>query len=67
MPALVFADTSKVPWFIAGGVLALYAVVLAWVGLTRPDFPYSERGQRGVIAFSLLLVTVALAMAIITG
>jgi hypothetical protein len=64
---LVLAATSKVPWFIAGGVLALYAVVLAYVGLHRPDFPYNGRGERAVIALSTLLAGLALAMAIISG
>ncbi len=67
MPALVFAATSKVPWFIAGGVLALYAVVLAYVGLHRPDFPYNSRGERAVLALSAVLAALALAMAIISG
>ncbi len=63
----VAADTSKVPWYIAGGVLALWAVVLSAVGLTRPDFPYGARGQRAVVFVSLVLMAIALAMAIITG
>ena len=67
MPALVFAATSKVPWFIAGGVLALYAVVLAYVGLHRPDFPYNSRGEHAVLALSAVLAALALAMAIISG
>jgi hypothetical protein len=67
VPALVFAATSKVPWFIAGGVLALYAVVLAYVGLHRPDFPYNSRGERAVLALSAVLAALALAMAIISG
>jgi hypothetical protein len=64
---LVFADTTKVPWFIAGGLLAVYAVVLAYVGLHRPDFPYNSRGEKAVIALSTVLAALALAMAIITG
>jgi hypothetical protein len=68
MQALLFAaDTSKVPWFIAGGVLAVYAVVLAYVGLNRPDFPYNGRGERAVIALSTLLAAIAVAMAIISA
>jgi hypothetical protein len=58
------AEPSKVPFFIAGGAVALWAVVLAGIGLTRPEFPYSTRGQRGVILISLVLVVVAIAMAI---
>ncbi len=64
---LAAAEPSKVPWFIAGGVLALYAVVLATIGLKRPRFPYNKRGERAVIVFSVALMAVAIAMAIITG
>ena len=60
------AEPSKVPFYIAGGVLASWAVVLACVGLTRPSFPFNVRGQRGVIAISLLLAALAIAMAIAT-
>ena len=67
MPLLVLADASKVPWFIAGGLLAVYAVALAYVGLHRPDFPYNGRGEKAVIALSAVLAALALAMAIITG
>jgi hypothetical protein len=61
------AEPSKVPFYIAGGVLALWAVVLSWLGLTRPDFPFSERGQRGVMSVSLVLVVIAIGAAIATS
>jgi len=61
------AEPSKVPFYFAGGALALWAVVLAGIGLTRPSFPYSDRGARGVIALSLLLVATAIAMAVVTS
>jgi hypothetical protein len=63
---IVAAAPSKVPFFIAGGVLVIWAVVLAGLGLSRPSFPFSERGARGVISVSFVLVVVTLAMAIIT-
>jgi hypothetical protein len=66
VPALLFA-VSKVPWYIGGAVLAVYAVVLAGIGLQRPDFPFNKRGERAVIALTLALVAIAIAMAIITG
>jgi len=56
-----------VPFFIAGGVLAVWAVVLAFVGLSRPAFPFSGVGQRAVIGVSLGLAVVAIAMAIVTS
>lgn len=66
---VVFAasEPSKVPWFIAGGVLAVYAVMLATIGLKRPDFPYSRGGERAVIVLTVALVGLAVAMAIVTG
>jgi hypothetical protein len=63
---LAAAEPSKVPFFIAGGALAVWAVVLAGIGLTQPEFPYSDRGARGVIALSLLLVLIAMAAGILT-
>ena len=60
-------EPSKVPFYIAGGLLVIWALGLATVGLTRPAFPYSIRGQRGVIAVSFVLMLFAMAMAIITS
>ena len=69
MVALLLASSepSKVPWYIAGLLLASWAVVLAWIGLSRPEFPYNVRGQRAVIGISVLLVLIALAAAVLTG
>jgi hypothetical protein len=64
---LAAAEPSKVPFYLAGGVLAAWAVVLAAIGLTRPAFPYNEAGQRAVMAVSFVLVLVAIAMAIVTS
>lgn len=64
---LAASEPSKTPFYIAGGGLALYAVVLAGIGLTRPSFPYSQRGARGVMALSFALVVIAIAMAIVTS
>jgi hypothetical protein len=61
------AEPSKVPFYIAGGLLAAWAVVLAGAGLTRPSFPYGVVGQRAVVAISLALAVLAVAMAIVTA
>jgi hypothetical protein len=61
------AEPSKVPFYFAGGALALWAVVLAAIGLTQPAFPFNARGQRAVIGVSLVLVVIAIAMAIKTS
>jgi hypothetical protein len=60
------AEPSKVPFYIAGAVLAGWAVVLSSVGLTRPSFPFGTTGQRAVAAISLLLAALAIGMAIAT-
>ncbi len=64
---LAAAEPSKVPFYIAGAVLAAWAVILAGIGLTRPSFPYNVRGQSAVIGLSLLLVIATIAMAIVTS
>ena len=38
------AEPSKVPFFIIGGALAVYAVILATIGIQRPDFPSNAQG-----------------------
>ncbi|HET7051683.1 MAG TPA: hypothetical protein VFI54_25660 [Solirubrobacteraceae bacterium] len=64
---LAASGTSKVPFFIAGGALAVWAVILAAIGLNRPDFPGDLRGQRAVIAITFTIVVIAIAMAIVTS
>jgi hypothetical protein len=60
------AEPSRTAFYIAGAVLAAWAVVLSTIGLTRPSFPYGAAGQRAVIGISLILAALAIAMAIIT-
>jgi hypothetical protein len=63
---LAAAEPSKVPFYIAGSALAIYAVILAGIGLTQPEFPYSERGARGVMLVSFVLIVIAIGAAILT-
>ena len=67
LPLLTLAAASKVPFYIAGLMLAGWAVVLSVIGLTQPTFPASLSAQRGVIAISLVLMIAAIAMAITTA
>jgi hypothetical protein len=60
-------EPSKVPFYIAGGLLVGWALALAAVGLTHPNFPGNERGARGVMAVSLVLMLIAMAMAVVTS
>ena len=60
-------EPSKVPFYIAGGLLVVWALALATVGLRRPAFPTNERGARGVMLVSVVLMLFAMAMAVITS
>ncbi len=61
------SEPSKTPFYIAGIAFALWAVVLAGIGLTRPSFPYNLPGQRTVIGISLLLLILTVGTAIGTS
>jgi membrane protease YdiL (CAAX protease family) len=60
------AEPSKVAFYVAGSLFVVWAVALAAVGLTVPEFPYGKLGQRAVVLVSLLLAAAAIATAIIT-
>ena len=65
---LAASDTaSKVPFYICGGALAVWAVLLAGIGLSRPEFPNNATGQRGVIGISFVLIVLAIGAAILTS
>jgi hypothetical protein len=64
---LAASTPSKVPFFIAGGAVAAWAVILAAIGLNRPEFPGNLRGQRTVIGITFTLMVIAIAMAIATS
>lgn len=55
---------SELPFFVAGGLLASFAVLISVFGFKRPDFPASDAAARGVMAVSAMLVAGAMAMII---
>jgi hypothetical protein len=61
------AEPSKTAFYIAGGLLATWAVVLAAVGLRRAEFPGSATGARLVMLVSAVLVAAAMSTAVITS
>ena len=66
--APVLAEKGKVPFYVAGGVLVLWALtVSAGLGLRRAAFPFSLGGERVVIAISVVLVLTVTSMAVITS
>jgi uncharacterized cupredoxin-like copper-binding protein len=62
------AEKSKVPFYIAGGLLVAWALLVSLgLGLRRPDFPGGLSGQRAVMAISVVLVLGAVSTAVITS
>jgi plastocyanin len=62
------AEKSRVPFYIAGGVLVAWAMIVSvGIGLRRPDFPGGQDGERVVIAVSAVLVLATVATAVITA
>jgi plastocyanin len=63
---LAAGEPSKAPFYVIGGLLAAWAVVLAAIGLSRPEFPDSPGQARGVMGLSALLVVATMAAAVAT-
>ncbi len=61
------AEASETPFYIAGGLLALWAVIVAAIGLSRPDFPGKQAAARGVMAISVFLVALTMVAAVISS
>jgi plastocyanin len=65
---LLAAEKSKVPFYVAGGALAAWAVIVSvGIGLRNPAFPGNVVGQRLVIAITVVLVLGAVSMAVVTA
>ena len=64
---LAAAASSKLPYYIAGGLLAAWAVLLAAWGISHADFPGSPGRARLVMLTSLLLVAATMTTAVFTA
>jgi hypothetical protein len=65
---VIGAEKSKVPFYVAGGLLVVWAVVLSLaLGMRKPDFPFGPAGERAVIAVTAVLVLAAASMAVVTS
>jgi uncharacterized cupredoxin-like copper-binding protein len=61
-------EKSKVPYYIAGGLLVGWALFVSVVlGRRNPNFPSSLGGQRAVMAISAVLVLATVSMAVATS
>ena len=61
------AEPAKTPFYIAGGALVLFAILLSVVGITQHDFPRSKGVSRAIMALAALLVAAAMATAVLTS
>jgi hypothetical protein len=58
------AERSEVPFFFAGGALALFAILISVFGFKHPDFPATAVQARGVMAAGVLFVATAISTAV---
>jgi uncharacterized cupredoxin-like copper-binding protein len=62
------AEKSKVPFYVAGGALVAWALIVSLaLGLRHPAFPRNLTGERTVIGITAVLVLAALSSAVITS
>jgi hypothetical protein len=62
------AAKSKVPFYIVGGVLICWALVLSMgIGMRNPKFPGTVAAARTVMAITAVLVIATMATAVATS
>jgi plastocyanin len=65
---ILAAEKSKVPFYVAGGLLVAWALIVSLaLGLRRPEFPGGQAGERAVIGISVVLVLAAVSSAVLTS
>lgn len=52
---------------VLGGLLALWALVVSFLGITRENWPSTKGTERAVIAISVTLVLCAIGSAVLTA
>jgi hypothetical protein len=61
-------EPSKFPYYVAGSLLAVFAVVIAVIGIARHEnFPPTPGAARAVMGITVLLVVATMASAVLTG
>jgi hypothetical protein len=61
-------EKSKTFFYVAGGLLAAWAVVVSAVGIRAHEtFPPSQSASRGVIGITALLVVLTMISAVVTS
>lgn len=65
--ALLLAETSKTPFYIAAGILVAWAILLAVLGLARSSFGEQRSLSTGIMVVSLVLMVGATGTAAATA
>ncbi len=60
-------ETSKTPFYLAGGLLALFAVLVSALGIVKHDFASNKGTSRLVMAVAAVLVAAAMVTAVTTA
>ena len=55
-------EKSEMPFFVAGALLATFAIIISVFGIKRPDFPATQAAARGVMTAGALLVLGTMSM-----
>jgi hypothetical protein len=62
------AESSKTPFYIAGGALVLFAVLIGVFGARGADrFPATKGARNGVCLLAAVLVAATMATAVLTA
>ncbi len=62
---LAFRDVNA--FHVLGGLLAIWALLVSFLGVTRENFPATKTSERIVAAISVGLVVAAISAAVITS
>jgi hypothetical protein len=61
------AEPSKTPFYIAGGALAAWAVIVSAIGMRSTAFPHRAAVQRLAMLVTVVLVAGAMSTAVLTS
>jgi plastocyanin len=65
---ILAAEKSKTPFYIAGGALVAWALIVSLgLGLRESGFPRTLAAERAVMAVTAVLVLIAVSMAVVTS
>ena len=57
-------EKSELPFFIAGGLFAAFAIAISVFGFKRPDFPATAGQARSVMAAGVVMMLAAVSSAV---